>query len=168
MRLMILLAASLVVAAPPLATQSTVGLSDDDVAAINEFMASYLEAVRGGDWDAWLQLWADDVVYMPPNSPAIEGLATLREATHEYPLVEDASITVDEIDGRADLAFVRGKFLLTIPTHVGAEPITDVGKFLIILRKAPDGIWQAAIECYNSDLSLPSMEGEHVEGEEQT
>jgi ketosteroid isomerase-like protein len=147
---------------------AAVGLSDDDVAAINDFIAAYNQAAVDGDWDAWSQLWTDDVVYMLPNAPAVEGRTSLREMASEFPPHKDLSVTADEIDGRADLAFVRGRFSLTWPAEADAEPFADEGKFLMILRKTPDGIWQAAIECYNSDLSLPSMEGEHVEGEEQT
>jgi len=146
---------------------AAVELPDDDVAAINEFMATYNQALVAGDRDTWVQLWTDDVVYMLPNAPAIQGTAAMLEMSGEFTPLEDLTITVDEIDGRADLAYVRGSYALTMPGVDGGEPTAEQGKYLIVLRKTPDGTWKAAIECFNSDLPLPSM-GEHMEVEEHS
>ncbi len=39
------------------------------------------------------------------------------------------------------------------------EPITDVGKFLAILRKQPDGSWLVSHAIYNADAPPPPMGG---------
>ena len=49
---------------------------------------------------------------------------------------------------------------------VDEQPIQDHGKFIEIRRKQPDGSWLISRDIFNSDLPLPSAEGEHSEGEE--
>ena len=105
---------------------------------------------------------------MIPNDHIITGRAALRAATIEAPALPDLRVTVDEIDGRADLAYMRMTYTFSLASEDGGEPITERGKSLIILRKMTNGTWQGAIECFNADLPLPSMEGEHAEGAEHT
>jgi len=164
MRRMILPLMLLAAACQPVAVE----LSDDDVAAINDWLEANKQAATVGDWDAWSQLWTQDVVSMIPNDHIITGRAALREATIEAPALPDLSVTVDEIEGRADLAYVRSTSTFSLPSENAGEPVTERQKSLIILRRMPDGTWQGAIECFNADLPLPSTEGQHSEGQEQT
>lgn len=163
MRRMILPLMLCAVACQPVAVE----LSDDDVTAINDWLEANEQAASVGDWDAWSQLWTEDVVSMVPNDHIITGRAALRDATIEAPALPDLRVAVDEIDGRADLAYVRLTYTFSLPSEDGGERVAERGKSLIILRKMTDGTWQGAIECFNADLPLPSAEGEHAEGQER-
>jgi ketosteroid isomerase-like protein len=69
-----------------------------------------------------------------------------------------------EVDGYGDIAYARGTYDETFTMGGSEEMEADVGKILAILRKQPDGSWLITRWITNSDLPLPSMEGEHSEG----
>jgi len=138
-------------------------LSEDDVAAIRSLLATYEQAALSGDWDTWAGIWTEEAVYMAPNVPAIHGREAIRVGL-AGPAPQEFTATIDEIDGRADLAFVRGTFALTMLFEGEVEPVKEAGKWLWILRQQPDGSWLVAVECYNSDLPVPQFEVEHSEG----
>jgi ketosteroid isomerase-like protein len=131
------------------------GLSEADVAAIRSLMGSYEQAVLAGDGDAAVALWAEDVVRMPPNALVIAGRAAmldeLRARTYTVTQFEQS---LQEIDGRNGVAYIRGPYSITVTLPGFPEPVVDTGKSLAILRKQPDGSWLITIACWNSDLPV--------------
>ncbi len=138
-------------------------LSEEDVAAIRNLLAIYEQEAKRGDWDAWAGVWAEGAVYMVPNGPAIQGREAIK-ASVAGPVPQEFTATIEEIDGRGDLAFVRGTFSLTMVLAGEAAPVEEVGKWLWVVHRQPDGTWLVAVECYNSDLPIPPLEVEHSEG----
>ena len=98
-----------------------------------------------------------DHVYVEHNEGHIfideEALEFLSDHLHFTPLKESL-VSATEIDGRGDLAYFRATYRLTM-SFGDAEPVTDVGKWLAILRKQPDGSWLYSAWIWNSDLPLP-------------
>jgi ketosteroid isomerase-like protein len=76
--------------------------------------------------------------------------------------VTEYNIEIDEIDGRADLAFVRGKFSEALLFEGETEPASGAGKFLSIWRRGSDGSWLITLEAWNSDES-PAEAGPETE-----
>ena len=72
------------------------------------------------------------------------------------------TIPPTEIDGRGDLAYVRGTYAMTIMPEGAPEPIREIGKYVVILQKQPDGSWLVVVDIWNSDLPLPE-EGTETE-----
>lgn len=62
-----------------------------------------------------------------------------------------------EMDGRGNLAYVRGAYSLAIPMGKMMEPIHDSGKYIEMRRKQADGSWLIALDIYNCDLEQPEM-----------
>ena len=136
---------------PP--AQETAGLSEEDVAAITAVMEAGSEAEEAGDWAAVAALGTEDFVCMPPNDRIVEGRAAIQAWAEESGFqFEEVSTSITEIDGRGDLAYFRATYSLTFG---GEEPFTDVGKWIAILRKQPDGSWLYSAWIWNSDLPLP-------------
>ena len=54
-------------------------LTAEDVAAIEAMGPAIDEAGIAGDWDAFAAMFAEDLVMMPPNMPALEGRAAWLE-----------------------------------------------------------------------------------------
>jgi ketosteroid isomerase-like protein len=136
------------------ATQEAAALSDEDVAAIRAVMAAGAEAEEAGDWAALVALGTEDFVWMPPNDPIVEGRAAIVAYAEETGLqIQESTVSADEINGRGDLAYFRGTYRLTL-SFGDAEPFTDVGKWVAILRKQPDGSWLYSAWIWNSDLPL--------------
>ena len=130
-------------------------LSEEDVAAIEASFESLAQAVRAGDGAGAAALYTQDAVFMPPNEPAVQGRVAIEAWTGASPPVTEFSLPIAEIDGRGDLAFVRGTLSITIMPEGAPEPIQDTGKYLVILRRQPDGAWLIAVDVFNSDLPLP-------------
>ncbi len=56
-----------------------------------------------------------------------------------------------DVDGCGDIGIVRGAFELAYGERQGGA--ADVGKFVSILRRGPDGQWRISINIWNSDLA---------------
>jgi uncharacterized protein (TIGR02246 family) len=133
------------------AAQEAGPLSDADVEAIQGVVDALIEADLAGDWDAVAALFVDDAVVMMPEQPALEGRATWRALVDSMqPTVHALSVEIAEIDGRADLAFVRGTYSETFSMAGAEEPEDFMGKWLLILKKQPDGSWQVTVDISNS------------------
>jgi uncharacterized protein (TIGR02246 family) len=136
--------------------QEPSSLSEADVAAIEAFYETFLEAERANDWEGVAALMAEDAVIMPMGHPALDGPAGYSE--YVAPLVEDYGVeitdfagTILEIDGRGDLAYLRGTWSHTMTMDGVPEPTNEAGKQLIILRRQSDGSWLASEWIWNSD-----------------
>ena len=132
-----------------------VGLSDEDVAAIKTAHDAYGQTMISKDWVALIAMHTEDAVIMPPNMPLIQGREAIQAWNEASPLITAFNLTCVEIDGRSDLAYVRGVYTLTMELEGAPEPIQDTGKFLDILQKQQDGSWLIANDIFNSDLPLP-------------
>jgi uncharacterized protein (TIGR02246 family) len=129
------------------------GLSDADKAAIRSASQKYVEAANAQDVDAWIQLVSESAVYMPENHAPLEG----RKAAAQWfsapqsqgPLT--LSLTTAEIEGRGDVAFVRGAYSLTRNNaNVGT------GNFIEIWQKESDGAWRIIRDVWNTNADVAS------------
>ncbi|MBI2071557.1 MAG: nuclear transport factor 2 family protein [Gemmatimonadetes bacterium] len=127
-------------------------LSEADRQAIQAASDQFLQHFQAKDWDALSQLYAEDAVLMPPNHPAVVGRAAIREFTATFPPVVEFSLTNDVIDGIGDLAYVRGRYRMTLA--IEGTP-TDSGKYIEIRRRQPDGSWKFTADIFNSSVPLP-------------
>jgi ketosteroid isomerase-like protein len=113
---------------------------------------SHMRAQLAGDWAAAAAFMAEDAVSMPANQPALEGRAAWLAWVESYDFeVIELSYEAVEIDGRADLAYLRGRYSGAYSAEGSAEPIRVTGKFLWVLRKQPDGEWLVTVAAGNSD-----------------
>jgi len=132
-------------------------LSEEDMTALSNLGPSHAEAVLAGDFDAAVAMYAEDAVWMAPDAPAIEGRAAIRATMQLEPgiTLQDFTITSSEIDGYGDLAFDRGTWSQTYITEGAAEPVTVIGKYVVIARKQLDGSWLWTVDIWNSDAPRP-------------
>ena len=129
-------------------------LSDEDVAAIKTAHDAYVQAVRAGGLEATIEFYTEDAILIA-KGPMIQGREAIKEAFGAFSkastTVTAFDLTLAEIDGRDDLAFVRGTVSMTMEAEGAPEPIQATGKFLEILRKQEDGSWLIAIDFHISD-----------------
>jgi ketosteroid isomerase-like protein len=130
-------------------------LSEEEVAAIRDTAAAYHEAAVAKDWDAVSTFFTTDAVAMPPHQPMVQGRADIKEWYASFPPVTDVELPIVEIDGRGDMAYSRGTYSMTMVMEGVPEPVTLIGKNLVIWRKQADGSWLIAVEMFNSDLPMP-------------
>jgi len=132
-------------------TPQTPSLLSKDFAAIEAQTKNYIEAVQAGDWAGAVSFYTEDAVLMPPNSPAIEGRANIQVFFEFFPPLSNFSMKIVEIEGRGDMAYVRGTYTMTL-TPEGGEAITDSGKYIEIRKKQLDGSWLLTHDIFNSDV----------------
>ena len=142
---------------PP--AQEAAGLSEDDVAAIKRTIDSIVRATLDGDWAAWETYWTEDAVTMYAHSPPVEGRAEVLDSWQRANITEFVATPL-KTEGRDGLAYVRGDYSLSFAIEGMPEPLSEQGKFLLIVKKSPDGSWAVAIDAASTNLPLPEPSAE--------
>jgi uncharacterized protein (TIGR02246 family) len=116
----------------------------------------FCAAAARGDAHAMASVYEPDAELLPPNAEAIRG----REAIERFwqgglemgvRVVEFKMLRFEKADG---LAYEVGRFTLSIDGDDGL-PTLDRGKYVVVLRRQPDGSWLRAVEIFNSNAQLP-------------
>jgi len=131
-------------------------LSDADKAAIRAVSDSLVASIRANRDSASASLFTDHAVWMPANRGIVEGRPAILAAFQASPALTGFTVTNIDIDGRGDLAYVRGTYAFAMPTADGKSAVGDHGKFLEIRRRQADGKWLVAAEIFNSDQPVPT------------
>jgi uncharacterized protein (TIGR02246 family) len=130
-------------------------LSEGDTASIRGVSDEFRKNMVAGDWAPLVALYTEDGVLMPPGGPSVEGRPAIEAFMKAFPKVTEMTFDLEAIDGRGDLAFVRGAYRMTMEIAGAPGPVTDEGKFVEIRRKGADGRWLIAIDIFNSNLPAP-------------
>ena len=127
---------------------SPAGLSDTDKAAIRSASQKYVEAANAQNTDALLQQVSDNAVFMPLNHAPIEGRKAIGEwlsaPQPQGPVT--LSLTPAEIEGRGDVAFVRGAYVLS--------PSGAAGNYIEVWQKESDGAWRIIRDVWNTNADV--------------
>ena len=128
---------------------------DDDIAAINDIWVSYSSSLNDGDIDAWLSLWTEDGVQMPPGEAPVVGMEQLRQRNGGALGLFTVEIDIDnqEVGVAGVLAFSRGVYTATFSPKDGSQPIPVDGKFMTILKRQSDGSWKIHRDIFNSSVA---------------
>jgi uncharacterized protein (TIGR02246 family) len=133
-------------------------LAAADLAAIRASDSAFVTAANAGNAAGVAATYQPDAHLMPPNMATIEG----RDAIQKFwgGLLEASNVklglTSDEVEGRGDLAYSRGRYTFDITPKGKGEPGHDEGKYLEILRRQSDGSWRYAVDMYSSNLPAPA------------
>jgi uncharacterized protein (TIGR02246 family) len=130
-------------------------LSEAETASIREIGNEFTKAIVAGDWAALAKLYTEDATLMPPGGPSVAGRPAIEAFLAGFPKVTEMSFDLDEVDGRGDLAFVRGAYRMTMEIPGTPGPVMDEGKFIEIRRKQADGRWLVDVDIFNSNLPPP-------------
>jgi len=131
-------------------------LSEADIAMIRAAADSFSSSAVAGRAAASAALFAENGVFMPANGPAVVGRAAIEAWFAAFPPLSDFKHEIVEVDGRGDLAYVRGNYSLTIAAAGRTPAISDHGKYLEIRRRGADGRWLTTLDIFNSDVPLPT------------
>lgn len=127
-------------------------LSEADRAAIQEASDQFVQHVRAGDYAAVSMLYTEDASFMPPNQPTLSGRSAIQQWMDALPPVTQFSLMHDEVSGRGEIAYVRGRYVMQIE----GLPV-DSGKYIEIRRRGEDGVWRMTADIFNSSLPAPGM-----------
>ena len=127
-----------------------------DRAAIQGTVEPYTAAFNAGEFDAVVEFYDEQVIWMPVNAPAVAGRGAVRAAIDELAALGTPEILIvsDEIIVSGDIAFDRGNYRMTITPEDG-DPTESSNKYLSVWRKLPDGSWKIARIMFSSNDPLP-------------
>jgi uncharacterized protein (TIGR02246 family) len=133
------------------------GATAPEVSAIGTVREAHVAALNAGDVDAWVSLFTDDGVQLPPNAPANVGRAMIRSWSQAFlgAFRPAFALAVDELRIARDWAFERGGYRITLTPRAAGRPVQDVGKYITIYERGPGGTWKIARDIWNTDQPLP-------------
>jgi ketosteroid isomerase-like protein len=136
---------------PGCATTSEGG-SEIDVERIETIWNIYSKARVVGDAEAWLSLWDEEGIQMPPGAPARskDVLDEIIPDAFASGRVSSMNIYPEEINVVGSWAYTRGTY--DSERTVEGKPVRVDGKFLTIFKRQPDGTWRIYRDCFNSNV----------------
>jgi len=130
-------------------------LSAKDREEITLSSNQWVETYNKNDWKALSLLFAAEATMMPPNSEEVQGRQAIAAWEAENESGFRIAFDIQEIEGSGNIAYVRGRSCVFIPGEDGTFMV-DVGKFLEVRKKQPNGEWLIEADVFNSDAALGS------------
>lgn len=156
-----LLAAGLVSVAPLIgcsaAEEGPVSLSQEEVEAVRALNLSYPKAWLSNDPDRVMETFAEDAVIIPAlGTPPVEGRQGIRSFfwPEGFPptVVTRFEMKPQEIEGRVDVAYVRGSMSIAFETEddeLGRQVYTTAGNYLMVMKRDAESGWRIARYIWN-------------------
>jgi uncharacterized protein (TIGR02246 family) len=104
----------------------------------------WIAAVESGDIDAYAEIVAADVVWIPPSGAPITGREGFREwlspfmAEYDYGMSFNPSESVEV----GDWAWETGRFVSRMRAKAGGAPMEHGGRYFVLWRAEADGKWR--------------------------
>jgi ketosteroid isomerase-like protein len=131
-------------------------LTTEDRVAIEALASSYSKFALAGDFESWVQLYTEDAVRMNPGAPSLDGREAISQWINSMDItVTTSKITVIEVEGTRELAYVRGSFQSELSINLGTEEliISDEGSWLAVVRRDDQDNWRFYRFITNTDLA---------------
>ena len=124
-----------------------------DEKAVAAVLGAYEAALNASDTDAVMPLYAEDGIFMSPNSQSAIGTAAVRKAYDAVfkSIVLSVQFNVAEIVQMSpDWVFARTNSAGTTTVHATGAKSPEGNQELFILRKSTDGQWKIARYSFSS------------------
>jgi ketosteroid isomerase-like protein len=153
----IFLAVSLVLATSGCAQRVQVDIPAEEAAIRNAADVEQLNAAKARDVEGLLTFHTDDASMLPPNAPIATGKEAIRELWTD--IIASPSVgwqtSAVEVSSAGDLAYSRGTYELAVTDPEG-NPATEIGKWVDVWKKQPDGTWKLVVVIWNPDQPAPA------------
>jgi uncharacterized protein (TIGR02246 family) len=129
-------------------------LSADDRAAIEQAADAYVAAMNAADWERVARSFSEEAVRIPPNEEPHQGRQAIESWLRGIEELTSYELVRDQIDGADGVAYVRGRYAITLRPVGAPAPISDQGDFLEIWRRGRDGSWSIDEAMWNTRLPM--------------
>lgn len=129
------------------------GDAEDHIRQMNQRFGT---AVRAGNVDDVMSIYADEAVLLPPNTPALVGRGAIREFWQGFLGSSKATLDLvtDEVVQSCDMATEYGRYEMSMTPAGGGAVVRDSGKYMVVLRKFGDR-WLVTHDMFNTSQPPP-------------
>jgi len=123
------------------------------VAEVNAVAQAFHDGVANRDAGALASLYSDEGRFLPPNMEPCEGRTAIQAAMQGLLDMGARSLDIEPLDIReaGDLTIEYGRYELGVEPE-GGEPMTDVGKYIVVHEPQDDGSTKIVLDIFNSNL----------------
>lgn len=136
------------------ASLAMAGKTTTDEEAIRKQDTAWSAAAQSKDVEKTISFYADDASVLPAGSPKATGKEQIRAVwTHLLTeLKADLSFGPAKIEvaKAGDMAYDIGTYELKVKDAQG-NPMTEIGKFVVVWKKQPDKQWKVVADIFNAD-----------------
>lgn len=129
-------------------------LSADDRAGIEQAADAYVAAMNAADWRRVAESFSEDAVRIPPNEEPHQGRDAIERWLTRIEELSSYELKRDRIEGGDGIAYVRGRYDITLRPVGSPVSLSDQGDFLEIWRTGHDGVWRIAEAMWNTRLPM--------------
>jgi uncharacterized protein (TIGR02246 family) len=123
---------------------------------VAEESAKWMAAYNKGDAAGVAALYADDATVLPPNSEMVQGKQAIQDlwSSMMQTGLKEVKLTTVKVGGSGDTIYEIGQYTAKIQPQGGAG-MTDPGKYIVVLKRQPEGTWKLAADIWNTSTPLP-------------
>jgi uncharacterized protein (TIGR02246 family) len=123
------------------------------VAEVDAVAQAFHDGVAEQDAVALASLYSEDGRFLPPNMEPCQGPAAIEAAMQQLLDIGARSLDIEPLDVRqaGELTIEYGRYALGIEP-AGGEPVTDVGKYIVVHEPQDDGSTRIVLDIFNSNL----------------
>jgi ketosteroid isomerase-like protein len=139
------------------ACASTAPTSDvqpgDAEAAIRGNNAAFQAAMGAGDAEKLASMYVDSAVVYPPNAPAMNGPAAIRQFWAGMTGANNINLKLTPVNvmQSCDMAVETGTYEIAVAPKSGGGSMNDNGKYVVVWRKVGEQ-WKIAVDTFNSNM----------------
>ena len=118
--------------------------------AIEANNKAFVEAFNRGEAGTVADLYTNDALLLPPNSPMIAGRTGIGEFWQKLITagLKAVSLDTERVDVCGDTAYEVGHYALTIPIAAGGT-VTDKGKYIVVWKREGRN-WKLTRDIWNT------------------
>ena len=156
--------ALLVMGCQPAQVQQAPQVSEDEIRmAVSDAANAINSAIEAADIEAYLAVYMEDAVWMPPGTEEIIGKARARQRLGEVFtawIVDEAFETEEMVVMGPDHVVRRGQYTMMAKPKEGGDEVRDVGSFVNVWHKDAGGNWKIMFDIWNSDRGQTILQTE--------
>lgn len=119
------------------------------------------EAMKAGDLDRMMTVYADDAIQLPNNEKMVRGASEIRRAQEmmmrEGWKVKEYTTNVEKVEAHGDLVTEIGTYSITGMKEGTDETFSHDGKYVCLWEKQKDGTLKLTTEIWNHDEDNSGM-----------
>jgi ketosteroid isomerase-like protein len=123
------------------------------VAEVNAVAQAFHDGVANRDAAALAALYSEEGKFLPPNMEPCEGPGAIKAAMQQLFDMGVSSLDIEPLDVQeaGDLTIEYGRYTLGIEPE-GAQPVIDVGKYIVVHESQDDGSTKIVLDIFNSNM----------------